>query len=369
MRTSAYTRDVEAALHALSAREPLTVLTGEEGTGKTTVCRVLAGRFSARTTGTLLAAPLSLNDVASIASSIVIVDEAHNLATDVLAELIRRAAARARPTQLVLAGRPQLSTLLDDTNVRNATLGVAVRTLHLSPLAGDQIKSFVERRWWSAQGGIAAIASAGPPSLARSAADAVARISQGNPRIVSTLADAALQLAVGQRSKVIDVKQIERIAVGLGLLQAKPPRRISRRALNHALAASAALAAILVGSIELTSSRRVETPAPTVAQPPPASALEPVNTSAHVMNVTDIASLRKNALADAERLSATPDVIGLMHLQDAAKTWDADTHYTNHAAVEQLLVELDRITNDAREKQLIEDGRQLRQAAQPGESQ
>jgi type II secretory pathway predicted ATPase ExeA len=367
MRTSAYTRDVEAALHALSARDPLTVLVGDEGTGKTTICRVVAGRFSARTTGTFAAAPLSLDDVASISSSIVIVDDAHKLTTEVLAELVRRASAGSRPTQIVLAGRPQLSALLDDPIVKDATLGVAARKLHLSPLADGQIKSFMERRWWSAQGGIAVIATAGTPSLTRSAADAVARISHGNPRIVSMLADAALQLVDGQRSKDIDIKQIEHIAVGLGLQQEKLPRRISRRALNGALAASAALTAILIGSIELTSSRRVETPAP--ARQLPSSAPEPISTPAHVMNVTDVASLRKNALADAERLSAAPDVLGLMQLQTAAKTWDADTHYANHPAVEQLLVELDRITNDAREKQLIEDGRQLREAAQRGASQ
>jgi hypothetical protein len=68
-------------------------------------------------------------------------------------------------------------------------------------------------------------------------------------------------------------------------------------------------------------------------------------------------AFQSEALERAARLAAEPDVRGLLKLQDEVHSWDSQTSYASHAAVEGLLGHLERLTDEARRRQLEEDRR------------
>jgi len=197
-------------------------LTGEVGTGKTTIVRTLLSRvpqhadvaviLNPRVTATefllTICEELGLGlDEADRTSAkemvdalnrrllaahsdgrrvIVIVDEAQNLSADVLEQvrlLTNLETATQKLLQIILIGQPELRELLDRVDLRQLAQRITGR-YHLSPLSKQETQEYVRHRL--------RVAGAGGEIFTPAALSEVYRLSTGIPRIVNVCCDRAL---------------------------------------------------------------------------------------------------------------------------------------------------------------------------------
>ncbi len=197
------------------------LLTGEVGTGKTTLCRHLLERlpqdvdvaliFNPRLSavellsaiGDELEAPypkgsqslkllvdaLNTHLLASNARgrrTVLIIDEAQNLSLDVLEQirlLTNLETDRAKLLQVILIGQPELRRMLEAEELRQLTQRVTAR-YHLGHLSAEDTRAYILHRL-TLSGGQSRVFTEG--ALRR-----VHRRSDGIPRVINTLCDRAL---------------------------------------------------------------------------------------------------------------------------------------------------------------------------------
>jgi type II secretory pathway predicted ATPase ExeA len=233
----------KAALDHITAgfrREGLTIVTGEVGTGKTMLCRVVAEQQDPRVFLAILTkVPATaedflrhllvefgviavgnprlagaarfelLNSLEEFLASLVplgvravaIIDDAHRLAREVLEEIRVVSDLNVdshRLLHIVLVGQPELETLLGQADQRSLLQRVTGRyTLH--PLGADEVSSYVERRLQVAAGSLATTQELFEPSALRAAA----RLSRGVPRVINVLCERALESACTNQSRTV----------------------------------------------------------------------------------------------------------------------------------------------------------------------
>jgi general secretion pathway protein A len=208
-------------------------LTGEVGTGKTTVVRTLLSRvphhadvaviLNPRVTPVEfllticeeLGLPIADADRDSVKQMvdalnrrllaahaegrriIVIVDEAQNLSPDVL-EQVRLLTNLETPTQkllqIILIGQPELRELLDRTELRQLAQRITGR-YHLEPLSREETQGYVRHRL--------RVAGATGEIFTPSALAEVHRLSGGIPRVINVTCDRALLGAYTQETRKI----------------------------------------------------------------------------------------------------------------------------------------------------------------------
>ncbi len=217
-------------------------LTGEVGTGKTTVVRTLLSRIpqhadvavilNPRVTpaefllticeelGVALA-PESRQSVKDIIDAlnrrllaahaqgrrvIVIVDEAQNLAADVL-EQVRLLTNLETPTQkllqIILIGQPELRDLLARNELRQLAQRITGR-YHLNPLLREETRGYIRHRL--------KVAGASGEIFQPAALDEIHRVSGGIPRIINVTCDRALLGAYTTETRSIDAALVRRAA-------------------------------------------------------------------------------------------------------------------------------------------------------------
>ncbi len=272
-------------------------LTGEVGTGKTTVIRSLleqlpghadvalilnpritpaefllticeelhvavpeAGRGSTKTLMDVLGRHL-LDTHASGRRVVLIVDEAQNLSTQTLEQvrlLTNLETATTKLLQIILIGQPELRELLDQPELRQLAQRITGR-YHLNPLSQEESAGYVKHRM--------RIAGATAEVFTPSALREVHRLSGGIPRVINVICDRALLGAFTQedhRAGGALVRQAASEVYG---------RPVPAPWLKWATAAAvaAALALVAVGLWTYI----VQRPAATAdAGPPPAAAIE-----------------------------------------------------------------------------------------------
>lgn len=245
------------------------LLTGEVGTGKTTVSRALLEQlpaevdvamvFTPRVTAVELLATICeelqvviptgtasakvlvdalsrrlLETHAKGRRTVVIIDEAQNLSMDVLEEvrlLTNLETTREKLLQVILIGQPELVELMQRPELRQLAQRVTAR-YHLRPFRFAGTKAYVQHRL--------EVAGQGEPIFTRSALWIVHRRSGGVPRLINNICDRAL-LGAFARSK-------RRVTAGIA-------RRAAAEVLGPGLGqyvletcvAAAVIAAILVG--------------------------------------------------------------------------------------------------------------------------
>jgi general secretion pathway protein A len=217
-------------------------LTGEVGTGKTTVVRTLLSRvpqhadvaviLNPRITATefllticeelgLDIGPADRDSVKTMVDAlnrrlldshaegrrvVVIVDEAQNLSPDVL-EQVRLLTNLETPTQkllqIILIGQPELAVLLDRTELRQLAQRVTGR-YHLSPLSREETQEYVRHRL--------RVAGAAGEIFTRRALREVHRLSGGIPRIINVCCDRALLGAYTRELRIVDPSLVRRAA-------------------------------------------------------------------------------------------------------------------------------------------------------------
>jgi len=319
-------RAVVDLLTAIRERQPLMLLVGEPGIGKTTVCRAVLQQLDRRTISSLAAEPaasmddllkrflidfgvvshdevargpdLARHDLAATfdsfldslaplqASAAVVVDDAERQPTAVLAGLGRFVRAAPASLQIVLVGTRALDARLKtEAALRELNAAITLR-VELGPLAGDEIGGYVMRR----------IAVAGARARVEFSDGALARlfaVSRGVPAAVNALCDGALTLGFERSAATIDSALVNAAAARSGALPAidLEPSSIARTALVAvvllvlALAGGAAAMWVFRDAVARTILQWERVPAPPggpallkpvplEAVPPPADALD-----------------------------------------------------------------------------------------------
>lgn len=278
-------------------------LTGEVGTGKTTVLRTLLSQFSDETHRIALIFNPSLSSVdlmrainheygiphapgnvadllgelnrflltenAAGRTVVLVIDEAQNLAPDVL-EQIRLISNLETETdkliQIVLAGQPELGNVLARPELRQINQRIALR-YHLRPLDREDARAYIEHRLQIAGG-------QGKVSFSPTAIRLIYRYSRGTPRLMNMLCDRALLIGYTENSRKISGRTV---TLAFRDVMLKDPPSVSRRILGGAAIFTVLLLAVMFGyqafsgqktSAEATS--RPESPAvPSVTGTPP----------------------------------------------------------------------------------------------------
>jgi general secretion pathway protein A len=156
------------------------------------------------------------------AFAVIIVDEAHGLTEDQLAEIraVGETGGEEQLLQILLVGEPPLLRTLSRSSLRQMYGRVSVKAV-LEPLPEDEISGYVAHRLQVA--GASRRLEFQPAAIAR-----IYELSGGNPRTINVLADCALTRGHAQRAKTISAGILEAAAEELGLIPAAPPSILRR---------------------------------------------------------------------------------------------------------------------------------------------
>jgi general secretion pathway protein A len=216
-------------------------LTGEVGTGKTTLCRCMLEQVPDNTRIALVLNPLvtpvellaaicdelgisvpgeasgsrALFDALSHylleahqagANVVVVIDEAQNLSPEALEQirlLTNLETSKEKLLQIVLLGQPELRDLLQRRNLRQLAQRITAR-YHLTPLGARDTARYVRHRM--------RVAGAERNPFRKSALHALFQRSHGVPRLINIIADRALVGAYAQERKDIDARLVHAAA-------------------------------------------------------------------------------------------------------------------------------------------------------------
>jgi general secretion pathway protein A len=242
--TKRHNEALAALYYGVRRHKGFVVMTGEVGTGKTLLVRCLlqllnrnnvsyayifnsrlspfeflqyiAGDFglsvSGKTKGELLL-ELSQYLIArhqKQLTTVLVVDEAHHVAEDVLEEirlLTNLETTQEKLLQILLVGQPELDEKLDSVQLRQLKQRIALRC-QLEALDLEETRGYIHRRLQ-----LAGIAAEDVKQLF--ADDAIARIhrySRGIPRLINTICENALITSFAKKSRSVVSQTIEEVA-------------------------------------------------------------------------------------------------------------------------------------------------------------
>ena len=252
-------------IYGIKTRRGFVVLTGEVGTGKTTLIQCLFEELNGTTKTALIFNMIKgprdllryvcekfglvtnqdnhrqLHDYISLLENFLvdcyqngqnvalIIDEAQNLSSEVLENLRLLSnfeTAREKLLQILLVGQPELGKRLDRADVRQIKQRVALRH-HLSPLDLTECEKYIAKRFEIAGGGMSLIPA---HTIA-----AVHKYTGGIPRLVNILCDNGLLAAYGSHKTSVDPTMIADIALDLQLGVSPPPREATLPSLDQSV--------------------------------------------------------------------------------------------------------------------------------------
>src|SRR5579884_829777 len=233
-----YQEAIAALGYGIEARKGFVTLVGEAGTGKTTLLRRVLDGLDARVRSVLLLHPTVRFDeilehvlqelglptagggklvllqrlgeylvehTRAGGNVALLIDEAQDLAPAVLEELrllSNLETGREKILQIVLAGQPELDTVLADPALRQLRQRVTLR-VRLRPLSAAEVAAYVHARLERA-GAQEPARLFTPDALAR-----VAEASGGIPRVVNVLCDASLMTAFAAGSATVTAAVVD----------------------------------------------------------------------------------------------------------------------------------------------------------------
>lgn len=252
-------RHKEAMAHltyGLSQGGCFIVLTGEVGTGKTTLCRNLLGQLPDNVDVALIL-NANINELELLQTicderkisytqdttqkqlldlinnyllktfsenrhTVLIIDEAQLLSRDVLEQirlLTNLETNKSKLLQIILIGQPELNDLLRRNDLRQLAQRVTAR-YHLGALERSEIEEYVNFRL--------GVAGCTQPIFSKQALNKLHSVSEGIPRKINVLADHALLAAYSRSQASVDSKTIKAASQEVFIDNA-PKRQRSRR--------------------------------------------------------------------------------------------------------------------------------------------
>lgn len=281
---------LDALVYALGREEGLVKVSGEVGTGKTMLARVLIGRLPPHLRAIYLADPLMnrgellavLADELGCADNagdsahrmlravqqalvaefsagrqiVLLIDEAHAMPADTLEQirlLSNLESERHKLIKIALFGQPELDALLDRPDMRQLKDRIT-QHFRLDPLAPDDVATYIDFR-------MRAAGYRGPAVFERAATARIARDSGGLTRRINVLADKSLLAAFARNAHAVTLADAQRAAADTQTrADLLPPRTAARNAL-------------LLGAIALLGAGYLLGRSDRVAEPPLADAV------------------------------------------------------------------------------------------------
>jgi len=198
--------------------------------------------------------------------TILIVDEAQNLAPAVLEQvrlLTNLETAKQKLLQIILIGQPELRELLARNDLRQLAQRITGR-YHLEPLTSEETSSYIEHRLKVA-GAVGEVFDSG-------AKKEIFRLSQGVPRLINVICDRALLGGYAQESRRINARLIRQAAAEVkGQLERSP--WVGRTAIAASVVGVALIAASAWSVMQQQRATQPEIAAaePEIVEPEPAS--------------------------------------------------------------------------------------------------
>ncbi len=261
--TNSNYREAFATLrYGIETRKGFIVITGEAGTGKTTLLRRLMRSVEATVHTAFifnthldftellrlilndLGVPNSSQDRLTLMAQLndylieqlkndhivsLLVDEAQDLSDEMLEELrllSNLETDRAKLIQIVLMGQPELERKLDQPQLRQLKQRVAVRC-RLAPLRGDEVALYINSR-------LQTVGYEGRELFDLGSVQKIALYSKGIPRLINVICDNALLIAYATSKTTVSAKIIDDVARDLQLMEpsqvkgAEPPKEVSQ---------------------------------------------------------------------------------------------------------------------------------------------
>ena len=306
--------------YAIRRREGFVVVTGDIGTGKTTLCRAVLEQLDRKTFTALVLNPflseedllrLILQDFGIVsrdemqrgrlsgvskqelidtlnaflmsllpigAGALLIIDEAQNLPLQVLEQiriLSNLETDKEKLLQIVLVGQLNLQELLRSPELRQLDQRISIR-YELKPLTREETAAYIAHRMTIAGGGAVV-------SFAPKAVDRVHRYTGGIPRLINLVCDRALLGGYSARTARITPDIVESAATSLELKSARVPMTGWMRRYAGAFAAGVVVMALVAGAMYVggmvqnsrASADTLGAPAGQAIEAPPASPIPP----------------------------------------------------------------------------------------------
>jgi len=240
-----YQEAYASLLYGIRERKGFIVLTGEVGTGKTTLLRMLMNNldatirfvffynttltfeelvtFTCEELGLTVKGAARLQKIQALnefliaqlkkgGTGVLLIDEAQNLAEEALENL--RLLSNLETTsekllQIVLVGQPELEVKLNQASLRQIKQRIAVRS-RLDRLKDREVGPFVAHR-------LSTVGYEGRDLFSAEAIENIVVYSKGIPRLINIICDNALLIAYASSQKKVSAEMIREAARDLGL--------------------------------------------------------------------------------------------------------------------------------------------------------
>ncbi|MEE4186157.1 MAG: AAA family ATPase [Gammaproteobacteria bacterium] len=233
--------------------------------------------------------------------TILIVDEAQNFAVDVLEQirlLTNLETAKHKLLQITLIGQPELRTMLARNDLRQLAQRITAR-YHLEPLSQADTEEYVGHRL--------RVAGATRNVFTSAACRELYRLSGGIPRIINVLADRALLGAFTHEAAEVTPALVRKAA---SEVYGEDTDSASRWSVGLRVAAVAGLAALLIGAAIATALRFSAPTAPQAAAQPDDS-LDAATAIMPAAGVDDLEGLLLTNAAFTDTRSAFATLFGI----------------------------------------------------------
>jgi len=224
-------------IYGIKERKGFLEITGEIGTGKTTLCKALLNSLNKGTKSALILNPdlsrlqllktvlrdleieVKRNSAISLLGKlnqfliqqlsqgnnvVLIIDEAQNLKPSTLEQirlLSNLETEKEKLLQIVLVGQPELREKLKSPKLKQLRQRISVR-YHILPLDKDELIKYIKHRL-SVAGSFNAV------EFSKEAIEEIYRYSQGIPRVINILCDKALLAAFVKENKSISQDMVQ----------------------------------------------------------------------------------------------------------------------------------------------------------------